>query len=68
MDHDPTGRHTFVLRVWTEAAAPDRPDGAWRGEVVHVASGRRRFVASWEDVEAFVRRLLAASTTDAPGP
>lgn len=55
-------RHTFILRLWEDDAppAPDAQliDEGWRGEVLHVISGRRRYVRGWGEVEAFVRDIL----------
>jgi hypothetical protein len=44
---------SFVIRVWLEERArPTAPE--WRWHILHVQSGRRRYVRSVHDLLAFI--------------
>jgi hypothetical protein len=56
-------QHLFILRAWRERSSPD---GAWRGSVKHVESGRTIVSADLDEVIDFIRVRLAPESDDAP--
>jgi len=43
---------TFLVRLWRESVI-----GAWRGQIVHLASRESSYFASLEQAEAFISRF-----------
>jgi hypothetical protein len=52
--------HLFVVRIWLEPGRTPA-EGQWRGSVVHVPSGERRYFAEMEDLAQFVRMELGGA-------
>jgi hypothetical protein len=61
MDLFETSTESFVVRIWTSAAATapaEDTDPDWHGQVIHVLSGEVQTFASLEELEAFMRPYL----------
>lgn len=54
----------FVVRCWHEQAAGRA--GQWRGSVVHVTSGHRRYFANLADLAEFI--MLQRNAAERPEP
>jgi len=53
----------FVVRTWYERSDP--ASGAWRGSIVHIASGTRWYFAELGELSDFIRaRLESVSLLD----
>ena len=52
------GDHSFIVRVWLEELAEDAGQGAWRGNIIHVASGKRRYLRELNDITEFIAPYL----------
>jgi hypothetical protein len=48
------GTHAFVIRVWLEQTVAEDGEAIWRGVIIHVPSGRRRYFQSLDEVRGFV--------------
>ena len=46
----------FVVRTWYERS--DSASGAWRGSIVHIASGTRWYFAELGEMSDFIRARL----------
>lgn len=57
-DITPPPQLLFIVRIWR---VDNRRDGAWRGSVEHVPSGRKLYFTSLGDLNDFVALQLAAS-------
>lgn len=56
---EPEGRtHSFVVKVWSEAARAETADAAWRGHITHVQSGTRRYFDRLSAIADFVAPYL----------
>jgi len=51
-------RHSFVVRIWREAADGQAGTVAWRGTVDHVGSGARLYFYDLEAIARFVREQV----------
>ena len=56
---------SFVIRIWVEDTDPTRPTGSWRGHVVDVASGERRYFHALDEACAFIADQLRRRGIDA---
>lgn len=50
--------HSFIVKIWREAAARDGRPAIWRGHITHVPGGERRYVRTLDDVGAFIALYL----------
>jgi len=61
---------SFIVRVWSEESLDGRRTLTWRGCVVHVPSGKQRYITELNEVTAFiasyVEREGASPDRDAP--
>jgi hypothetical protein len=49
---------TFILRVWLEPGAGDRPEtGEWRGEIKGVPGGETAYFRGFDALPPLLRRL-----------
>ncbi len=53
---------TFIVRIWREAASP-RPEAAWRGQVEHVRSSKRRGFQNMADLVHFLELWTARDSS-----
>jgi hypothetical protein len=52
---------TFILRVWLEPGAGDRPEtGEWRGELKGVPGGETAYFRGMDALPPLLHRLVAA--------
>jgi hypothetical protein len=56
MDSPPFAGSTFIIRVWLERSATG---SCWRGQIVHVQSGEKRYFLSLEDMLKFIRDFVS---------
>ena len=61
MDQDVPTRHTVILRLWCEPQGGGGEVAEWRGEAVHVPSGRVLYFRSLESMLPTVETLLSAA-------
>ncbi len=55
MQENPEPRNTFILRIWREGE-DDWKQNTWRGLVIHIRSGERRYLQSTEELIRFIER------------
>ncbi len=46
---------SFVVKIWLEEAATKEKAAVWRGRIIHVPSGERRFFKDWNELSAIMR-------------
>jgi hypothetical protein len=54
------GTHAFVVKIWRENDGAGPHGAVWRGQITHVASGRRGYVASLRQLILFIVPYLWA--------
>ena len=50
--------HAFIVRFWLEPRELENARPIWRGVIEHVASGRRFFLKSLDEITAFIESYL----------
>ena len=50
--------HSFIVKVWLEEVATRNKGGSWRGRIVHVPGGERRYLKDLKDVARFISPYL----------
>jgi hypothetical protein len=55
--HEPHS-HSFVVRIWLEETVEEAGDARWRGQVMHVPGGERRYVEDLESLCRFIAPYL----------
>ena len=55
--------HAFIVRIWFERAATEDSQGLWRGVVIHVPSGKRRYFQCVDEIIAFISLYLEGIDT-----
>lgn len=50
MPRDGRRNHTFIVRVWCESTDPGDAEEPWRGEVVHLPSGKRAYFGDFDSM------------------
>jgi hypothetical protein len=56
--HFGKGRHTFILRVWSEAREIEGAVPIWRGVIENVITGERQYFQDLEEISRFVAPYL----------
>ena len=56
--------HSFIVKIWIEASATGEGRAAWRGHIVHVPSGGRRYLKELDDISDFVMPYLEEMNAD----
>jgi hypothetical protein len=57
--HSDADAFSFVLRLWIEEDPVQCSALRWRGHITNVLDGRRRWVQSFHEIEAFIAGYLA---------
>ena len=52
--------HSFIVRVWLEETRAEAGRATWRGSIIHVLSGKRRYIADLNEITAFIAPYLQA--------
>ena len=60
MDATEFDTHSFVIKIWQEAAADEAGRVIWRGHITHVPGGERRYLKELTEVVAFIKPYLVA--------
>jgi hypothetical protein len=47
--------HSFVVRIWNDAADADKSSATWRGSIDHVASGKRIYFRDLQKMMRFIQ-------------
>lgn len=58
MDRNQDTSHTFIARFWLEPREIANAAPIWRGVVEHIDSGRRKYIANLEEIDAFIAMHL----------
>jgi hypothetical protein len=54
---DPSA-HSFIVKIWIEEAGKGQTRPTWRGHIVHVPGGERRYLKSLGDIIDFITPYL----------
>ncbi len=52
--------HSFIVKLWLEAADGKADQANWHGHVTHVSSGERQYIKSPREIERIVTPYLQA--------
>jgi hypothetical protein len=58
--------HSFIVKIWLSDAESTNGEKLWRGTITHVPSGKRRSVATFDDIDSFIEQYVTYG--DAPVP
>lgn len=58
MDENRFATQSFIIRVWVEDRAEEAGKGTWRGQIIHVSSGKSRYLKNLDEVEDFISPYL----------
>lgn len=58
MDSTEVDTHSFVIKIWREAADDEAGRVIWRGHITHVPDGERRYLKEVTEVVAFIKPYL----------
>lgn len=58
MDDSEYNIHSFIVKIWPEEAAQKAGRAKWRGHIVHVPDGERRYFKDLDDISGFVASYL----------
>jgi hypothetical protein len=56
--------HPFVVKVWLEETAAEAGRARWRGYIIHVPSGERRYIEDLEEIDVFIASYLEEMGVD----
>ncbi len=59
MDTIQHNTHSFIVKVWREAADQAGAPMIWRGQITHVPSGRRYALTDLREIPPFIEPYLA---------
>lgn len=62
MPKDGCRNHTFIVRVWSEETGSGKQSDEWRGEVVHVASGKRVYFGDFVSIAGILASMTKKSS------
>ena len=54
MDLYEANTHPFILKIWLEEGPEENEPAKWRGYIIHVPSGARRYIDNLDDVLNFI--------------
>jgi hypothetical protein len=60
MDQFEATTHPFIVRIWLEETAAEAGQASWRGYIVHVPSGERRYIHDLGEIPAFIAPYMEA--------
>lgn len=49
---------SFIVRIWLEEEPPGNRGGVWRGQIIHVPSGKQQYFQELSQVEKFIIPFL----------
>jgi hypothetical protein len=52
--------HSFIVKVWVEEAGNEHKRPTWRGRIIHVPDGERRYLQSLREITRFIATYLNA--------
>ncbi len=58
--------HSFIIKIWLSNPESINDEKLWRGTITHVPSGKRRSVATFDDISIFIGQYVKYG--DAPVP
>jgi len=58
MDDSEYNIHSFIVKIWLEEAAQRASRARWRGHIIHVPDGERRYFNDPDDILGFVASYL----------
>ena len=56
--------HSFIVKIWIEEAGKERARRKWRGHIVHVPDGERRYLKRLGDIADFIVPYLEELEVD----
>ena len=45
---------SFIVKVWVEDGNGEAGQGAWRGHITHVSSGKRHYIKNLNEISEFI--------------
>ncbi|HMN31285.1 MAG TPA: hypothetical protein PKE45_24250 [Caldilineaceae bacterium] len=54
-----SGTHSFLIRLWVEERSAETGQVTWRGQIIHVPSGKRQAISDPDEIIAFLMPYFA---------
>ncbi len=54
MDSYETNTHPFIVKIWLEETAEEAGRATWRGYIIHIPSGKQRYLQDLDDILIFI--------------
>jgi len=58
VDQSAPNAQSFIIKIWLEATVEENGYATWRGYIIHVPSGTRRYLNDPDDILAFIAPYL----------
>jgi hypothetical protein len=58
MDEIESEAQSLIVSIWVEERAEGADRGIWRGHIIHVSSGRRRYMENLDEIGDFIAPYL----------
>ncbi|GAC1398580.1 MAG: hypothetical protein NVSMB56_13540 [Pyrinomonadaceae bacterium] len=65
MDISDSNVVSFIIKLWLEDSDEDERRIIWRGQITHVPSGARRYVAELQEITGFIMPYLEGMGVEA---
>ncbi len=56
---DESNLQSFIVKIWVEEASEDKTQKSWRGYITHVASNKRSYVKSLDEITNYFQQYMA---------
>ena len=58
--------HSFIVKIWVEEPIDQNDRTIWRGRIIHVPDGKRRYLKSLREIPLFISPYLNAMGVQSP--
>lgn len=56
--------HSFIVRVWVEDMLTEAGPGVWRGHIIHVPTGEKRYLRDLDQIPGIVEHCVTHADCD----
>jgi hypothetical protein len=56
--------HSFIVKIWVEEPSAGEGRTKWRGHIVHVPGGERRYLKALDEIANFIMPYLEEMNAD----
>ena len=56
-------RHAFIIRINKTKGASKEEKREWRGQIIHVPTGKFSYIKSWNEIKNFIANYVFKSSS-----